>query len=234
MTQTPIRYHCSLLTQHVKQTQTTRLCSFPYSLYSPQHYCMLTWNRKNAIWNNISLCVQSVGNFEAGKDLGLQGRGMCEGQNLKRMGYRVGGGWGVGGARRRIGVWVHGEKLWRGRNRLPSFRLLLEGREEFSCVVQLCNIAVMEFIVKNTLCMNGLWLVSYGGLRSKWKFFVRSLNIMKPKFCYVSKFALCHVVAQLVKALRYKTESRGVDSCLQFFIDIILPAALWSWIRLSL
>ena len=30
-------------------------------------------------------------------------------------------------------------------------------------------------------------------------------------------------VAQLVEALRYKSEGRG----LEFFIDIILPAALW-------
>jgi len=32
-------------------------------------------------------------------------------------------------------------------------------------------------------------------------------------------------VTQLVKALRYKMEGRGFDS-LDFFIDIILPAAL--------
>ena len=31
------------------------------------------------------------------------------------------------------------------------------------------------------------------------------------------------VVAQLVQALRYKPKCRG----LEFFIDIILPAALW-------
>jgi hypothetical protein len=38
------------------------------------------------------------------------------------------------------------------------------------------------------------------------------------------------VVAQLVEALRYKSEGRGFDSpmvSLEFFIDIILPAALW-------
>ena len=35
-------------------------------------------------------------------------------------------------------------------------------------------------------------------------------------------------VAQLVEALRYKSEGRG------FFIDIILLAALWPWGRLSL
>ena len=41
---------------------------------------------------------------------------------------------------------------------------------------------------------------------------------------------LGHAVAQLVEALRYKSEGRGFDSplvSLEFFIDIILPAALW-------
>jgi len=41
---------------------------------------------------------------------------------------------------------------------------------------------------------------------------------------------LGHAVAQLVEALRYKSEDRGFDSplvSLEFFIDIILPAALW-------
>ena len=46
-----------------------------------------------------------------------------------------------------------------------------------------------------------------------------------------------HAVAQLVEALRYKPEFHGFDSrsmSLDFFIDIILPGALWSSGRLSL
>ena len=41
---------------------------------------------------------------------------------------------------------------------------------------------------------------------------------------YVSFKAL----AQLVEALRYKSEGRGFDS-LESFIDVILPAAIWPW-----
>jgi hypothetical protein len=33
----------------------------------------------------------------------------------------------------------------------------------------------------------------------------------------------------VVEALRYKPEGRGIDSRLEFFIDIILPAAQWPW-----
>jgi hypothetical protein len=39
-----------------------------------------------------------------------------------------------------------------------------------------------------------------------------------------------HAGEQWFKALRYKSEGRGFDSTkvsLEFFIDIILPAALW-------
>jgi hypothetical protein len=35
-------------------------------------------------------------------------------------------------------------------------------------------------------------------------------------------------VAQLVEALRYKSEGRGFDP-LEFFIYIILPASPWYW-----
>ena len=43
------------------------------------------------------------------------------------------------------------------------------------------------------------------------------------------------VIAQLVEVLRYKSGGRGFDSrrC-QFFIDNILPAAVWTWYQLSL
>jgi len=43
-------------------------------------------------------------------------------------------------------------------------------------------------------------------------------------------------VAHLLEALRYKPEDRRFDfpiMSLEFFIDIILPAALWSWVRFS-
>jgi hypothetical protein len=45
-----------------------------------------------------------------------------------------------------------------------------------------------------------------------------------------------HALAQLVATQRYKSEGRGFDSrsCRNFFIDIILPVALWLWVWLSL
>ena len=41
-------------------------------------------------------------------------------------------------------------------------------------------------------------------------------------------------VGQLGETVRCKMEGRGFDSPLRFFIDIIFPAALWSWVRFSL
>ena len=51
------------------------------------------------------------------------------------------------------------------------------------------------------------------------------------KHVYVQKGGTL-LVAQLVEALRYKPEGRGFPFrmvSLEFFIVIILPAALWLW-----
>ena len=47
---------------------------------------------------------------------------------------------------------------------------------------------------------------------------------------YIYIYIWGHAVVQLVEALRYKSEGRGFDFpmvSLEFFINIILPAALW-------
>jgi hypothetical protein len=67
--------------------------------------------------------------------------------------------------------------------------------------------------------------------------------IFKETFFYNGQIGVCiifrgtlnygrgHAVAQLFEALRYKTEGPGFDLIvsLEFFIDVILPAALWLW-----
>ena len=61
-------------------------------------------------------------------------------------------------------------------------------------------------------------------------------NILKSRHIPDTLLKAGHAVAQLVEALRYKPEVREFHSqwSLEFFIDIILPAALWPWGRLGL
>ena len=60
----------------------------------------------------------------------------------------------------------------------------------------------------------------------------RSVSVFCVVFLSRFKFILVHAVARLVEALRYKPEGRGFDSLMvssEFFIDVILLAALWPW-----
>ena len=79
----------------------------------------------------------------------------------------------------------------------------------------LCNITIQEYLPEDG---HKRWPKHVGGYA-----FYNKINLLK---CVWG-----HAVAQLVEALRYKSEGRG---SLEFFIHIILLAALWSWGRLSL
>jgi hypothetical protein len=58
------------------------------------------------------------------------------------------------------------------------------------------------------------------------------VNLVGNRHIFVAfpcKMKMGHTVVKLVEALRYNPEDRGFDSRChwKYFIDIILPAALW-------
>jgi hypothetical protein len=52
----------------------------------------------------------------------------------------------------------------------------------------------------------------------------------------LKRYNLLHLVAHLFETLRYKPEGRSFDFgvVIGFFVEIILPAVIWSWSLLSL
>jgi hypothetical protein len=55
---------------------------------------------------------------------------------------------------------------------------------------------------------------------------ITALEMFKTSFSLITEFFLEHAVAQFVEALPYKRVGFPMLS-LEFFIDIILPAAMW-------